>query len=300
MLNAAVKQCEVFGGKLVSFDEGKIAKMPGVRRALKVDDVTVAVVADTWWHAKKALDALPIVWDEGPNAKVTSAQIAEHLKTGLTSSDAFADTNVGDTLKAIAAAPKKVEAVYSTPFLSHATLEPMNCTAKVTADRAEAWVPTQNAEQALAALSENSGIPLAQCEVYRMDPGGGFGRRVTIPDYVRMSTQIAKEFPGVPVKMIWSREEDQMHGFYRPISQCRLQAGIDESGNLQALPHPCVRPVDQRVFESRRRSRTARTCASSRGCGRSPATRSSATPCPISRSSTRCATRTCRSGRGAA
>jgi isoquinoline 1-oxidoreductase beta subunit len=235
MLNAAVKQCEVFGGKLVSFDESKIAKMPGVRRALKVDDVTVAVVADTWWHAKKALDALPVVWDEGPNAKVTSAQIAEHLKTGLTSSDAFADTNVGDTLKAIAAAPKKVEAVYSTPFLSHATLEPMNCTAKVTADRAEAWVPTQNGEQALAALSEISGIPLAQCEVYKMDPGGGFGRRVTIPDYVRMSTRIAKEFPGVPVKMIWSREEDQMHGFYRPISQCRLQAGIDESGNLQAL-----------------------------------------------------------------
>ena len=92
MLNAAVKQCEVFGGKLVSFDEAKIAEMPGVRACVKVDDVTVAVVADTWWHAKKALDALPIVWDEGPNAKVTSAQIAEHLKTGLTSNDAFADT----------------------------------------------------------------------------------------------------------------------------------------------------------------------------------------------------------------
>jgi isoquinoline 1-oxidoreductase beta subunit len=235
MLNAAVKQSEVFGGKLVSFDEAKIAKMPGVRRAVKVDDQTIAVVADTWWHAKKALDVLPIVWDEGPNAKVTSAMIAEHLKTGLTSTDAFADTNVGDTMKALAGAPKKVEAVYSTPFLSHATLEPMNCTAKVTADRAEAWVPTQNGEQALAALSEISGIPLAQCEVYKMDPGGGFGRRVTIPDYVRMSTAIAKQFPGVPVKMIWSREEDQMHGFYRPISQCRLQGGIDESGNLTAL-----------------------------------------------------------------
>jgi len=235
MLNAAVKQCEVFGGKLVSFDESKIAKMPGVRRAVKVNDQTVAVVADTWWHAKKALDALPVVWDEGPNGNVTSAMIADHLKTGLTSSDAFADINVGDALKAIAAAPKKVEAVYSTPFLSHATLEPMNCTAKITGDRAEAWVPTQNGEQALAALSETSGIPLAQCEVYKMDPGGGFGRRVTIPDYVRMSVNIAKQFPGVPVKMVWSREEDQMHGFYRPISQCRMQAGIDENGNLQAL-----------------------------------------------------------------
>jgi isoquinoline 1-oxidoreductase subunit beta len=235
MVNAAVKQCDVFGGKLVSFDEAKISKMPGVRRTVKVDDQTVAVVADTWWHAKKALDALPIVWDEGPNTNVTSASIAEHLKTGLTSNDAFADTLVGDTTKAIAAAAKKVEAVYSTPFLSHATMEPMNCTAKITGDRAEAWVPTQNAEQALAALSETSGIPLAQCEVYRMDPGGGFGRRVTIPDYVRMSVAIAKQFPGVPVKMVWSREEDQMHGFYRPISQCRMQAGIDENGNLQAL-----------------------------------------------------------------
>ena len=235
MLNAAVKQCEVFGGKLVSFDEGKIAKMPGVRRAVKVNDETVAVVADTWWHAKKALDALPIVWDEGQHAKVTQAQIVEHLKTGLASNDAFADINEGDASKAIAAAPKKVEAVYFTPFLSHATMEPMNCTAKITADRAEAWVPTQNGEQALAALSETSGLPLTQCEVYKMDPGGGFGRRVTIPDYVRMSVAIAKQFPGVPVKMIWSREEDQMHGFYRPISMCRMQAGIDENGNLQAL-----------------------------------------------------------------
>jgi isoquinoline 1-oxidoreductase subunit beta len=235
MLNAAVKQCEVFGGKLVSYDETKIARMPGVRRAVKVNDQTVAVVADTWWHAKTALDALPIVWDEGPSANVTSTAINQHIASGLTSSDAFADTNVGDALKAIAAAPRKVEAVYSTPFLSHATMEPMNCTAKVTADRAEAWVPTQNGEQALAALSEISGVPLAQCEVYKMDPGGGFGRRVTIPDYVRLSTAIAKQFPGVPVKMVWSREEDQMHGFYRPISQCRMQAGIDENGNLAAL-----------------------------------------------------------------
>jgi len=235
MLNAAVKQCEVFGGKLVSFDEAKIAKMPGVTRAVRVDDVTVAVVADTWWHAKKALDALPIVWDEGPSANVTSAAIAEHLKTGLASNDAFADTQVGDVMKALAAAPKKVEAVYSTPFLSHATMEPMNCTVRIGTERAEAWVPTQNGEQALAALSENAELPLAQCEVFKMDPGGGFGRRVTIPDYVRMATRIAKQFPGTPVKMIWSREEDQMHGFYRPISQCRMQGGIDAAGNLQAL-----------------------------------------------------------------
>ena len=138
MLCAAIKDCPVFGGKLVSFDNAKIAAMPGVTRAVRVNDTTVAVVADTWWHAKKALDALPIVWDEGENATRTSAQIAEHLKEGLTAANAYAMRNEGDTLKAIDAAPVKVEAVYSTPFLAHATMEPMNCTVKITADRAEA------------------------------------------------------------------------------------------------------------------------------------------------------------------
>ena len=235
MLNAAIKQCPVFGGKLVSFDEAKVANMPGVRRVVKVDDHTVAVVADTWWHAKTALDALPIVWNEGEGAKASTATIAAHLKEGLTASDAFADTNIGDAMKAIAAAPKKIEAVYSTPFLAHATMEPMNATVRITADRAEVWVPSQNAEASLAALSTASGLPLDKCEAYPMMLGGGFGRRGGTQDYVRQAATIAKEFPGVPVKLIWSREEDQGHDFYRPISQARMAAGIDESGNLSAL-----------------------------------------------------------------
>ena len=189
---------------------------------MKVNDATVAVVADTWWHAKTALDALPIVWDEGAGATQSSATIAEHLKEGLTASAAYASRNEGDALKAIDGAAKKVEAVYSTPFLAHATMEPMNCTARVTADRAEVWVPTQNAEASLAALSEESGLPLAKCEVYKHDLGGGFGRRGGTQDYVRQAVAIAKQFPGVPIKMIWSREEDMTHDFYRPISQCRL------------------------------------------------------------------------------
>ena len=162
MLNAAIKQCPVFGGKLVSFDAAAIAKRPGVRGAVQVDDRTVAVVADTWWHAKTALDALPIVWDEGAGATQSSAKIAEHLAGGLTAPNAYAGRNEGDALKAIDGAAKHVEAVYSTPFLAHATMEPMNCTARVTAERAEAWVPTQNAEASLAALSEVAGIPIAQ------------------------------------------------------------------------------------------------------------------------------------------
>jgi isoquinoline 1-oxidoreductase beta subunit len=235
MLNAAVRACPVFGGKLVSFDEARIKAMRGVRGAFRVSDDTVAVVADTWWRAKTALDALPIVWDEGAHANVTSASIAEHLKSGLTSNDAFADTNFGDAPKALASSAKTVEAVYSVPFVSHSTMEPMNCTVRLGPDKAEIWLPTQNAEASLAALSGASGLPLEKCEVNHMDLGGGFGRRIGNQDVVRQGVAIAKQFPNVPVKMTWSREEDQMHDFYRPIAQCRLQAGVDEAGNLVAL-----------------------------------------------------------------
>src|SRR5256886_2527739 len=235
MLNAAVKACPVHGGKLVSYDEAKVAKMPGVRRVIKVNDGAVAVVADTWWRAKTALEALPIVWDEGANAAQSSATIAERLKEGLTADDAFADTKIGDALKVIASAPKKVEAVYSTPFLSHATMEPMNCTAKVTADKVEVWTATQSAEGSLAAACEEAGLPLAAGEVHKLDLGGGFGRRGGTQDYTRQAVAIAKQLPGVPVKLIWSREEDQAHDFYRPISQCKLSAGLDESGKLVGM-----------------------------------------------------------------
>jgi isoquinoline 1-oxidoreductase subunit beta len=235
MLHAAVKACPVFGGRLVSFDEAKISGRPGVRRVVKVNDSTIAVVADTWWRAKSALEALAIVWDEGPGASQSSAMIAEHLKEGLAAKDAYAFRNEGDALNAIQGAAKKIEAVYSTPFLAHATMEPMNCTVKLSADRAECWVPTQNSEASLAALSEQSGVPLAKCEVYRHDLGGGFGRRGGNQDYVRQAVNIARQFPDVPVKMVWSREEDMGHDFYRPISQCKLAAGLDDTGHLVGL-----------------------------------------------------------------
>jgi isoquinoline 1-oxidoreductase beta subunit len=235
MLCAAIKDCPVFGGKLVSYDETKIAHRPGVRRAVRVNGSTVAVVADTWWHAKTALDLLPIVWDEGPNATRSSATIADQLKEGLSATRAYASRNEGDAIKAIGGAAKKVEAVYSTPFLAHATMEPMNCTVKISGDRAEVWVPTQNAEAALAAVAEESGLPLEKCEVYKHPLGCGFGRRGGSQDYVRQATSIAKQFPGVPIKLIWSREEDMTHDFYRPISQCRLEAGLDDAGTLVGL-----------------------------------------------------------------
>ena len=234
MIYAAIKDCPVFGGKLKGWDEAKIAGRPGLKKVVRVNDTTIAVVADTWWHAKSALDALPVQWDEGPNAKVSSASIAEHVKTGL-SGDAYAGRNEGDAQKAIDAAAKKVEAVYSTPFLAHATMEPMNCTARFTSERCEVWVPTQNAEASLAAASEEAGLPLDKCEAYRHILGGGFGRRGGNQDFTRQAVAIAKQFPGVPVKLVWSREEDMAHDFYRPVSQCKLSAGLDDKGNLSAL-----------------------------------------------------------------
>jgi isoquinoline 1-oxidoreductase subunit beta len=235
MLCAAVMACPVFGGKLVSWDEAALRGKPGSPRAVKVDDATIAVVADTWWRARTALEALPIVWNEGEGAAQSSATIAEHLKEGLHAKEAYAGRKEGDALKAIEGAAKKVEAVYGTPFLAHATMEPMTCTVRITADRAEAWVSSQNGEASLAALSEVSGVPLDKCEVYKHDLGGGFGRRGGTQDPVRQAVAIGKQFPGVPIKMIWSREEDMAHDFYRPISQCRMAAGLDESGRLVGL-----------------------------------------------------------------
>jgi isoquinoline 1-oxidoreductase beta subunit len=235
MLCAAIKDCPVFGGKLKSYDEAKIAGMPGVRKVVKVKDTGIAVVADTWWRAKTALDALPIVWDQGAGATQSDATIAEHLKEGLTATTINGTRQNGDAPKAIQGAAKKVEAVYSTPFLAHACMEPMNATVKLSADKAEVWVPSQNVEASLAALSEASGVPLAKCDVHRLDLGGGFGRRGGTQDFVHQAVAIAKEFPDVPVKLIWSREEDQAHDFYRPISQCRLSAGLDADGKLTGL-----------------------------------------------------------------
>jgi isoquinoline 1-oxidoreductase beta subunit len=206
-----------------------------VKKVVRVKDTGVAVVADTWWRAKKALEALPIVWDEGPNASQSTATIAEMLKEGLTATATNGERKNGDALKAISEAAKKVEAVYATPFLAHAPMEMMNCTVKLSAERADAWTATQNLEASLAALSEASGIPLEKCEVHRHDLGGGFGRRGGTQDYVHQAVEIAKAFPDTPVKLIWSREEDQAHDFYRPISQCKMSAGLDAAGNLTSL-----------------------------------------------------------------
>jgi isoquinoline 1-oxidoreductase beta subunit len=235
MLNAAIKDCPVFGGTVQSFEAAKVRGMPGVRHVVQVGDSAVAVVAETWWQAKTALDALPIVWDEGPNATVSSATIADMLKAGLDADQAFVANQNGDVKAAIAGAAKTVEAVYAYPFLNHAPMEPMNATALYTADRCEVWVPTQNGEAAFAAAIEASGLSADQCEVYKINLGGGFGRRGAFHDYVTQAVLIAKQIPGTPVKLLWSREEDMTHGRYHPVTQCKLVGAFDANNNLIGL-----------------------------------------------------------------
>src|SRR5881296_2322233 len=235
MLNAAIKDCPVFGGKVKSYEAAKVSGMPGVRHVVKVGDSAVAVVADTWWQAKTALDALPIVWDEGENAKVSSASIAAMLKEGLDADQAFVANQNGDVKAAIAGATKKIEAVYAYPFQNHAPMEPMNATAKYTPDRCEVWGPTQNGEAAFAATMAASGLPADKCEVYKINLGGGFGRRGAFHDYVTQAVLIAKQMPGTPVKLLWTREEDMVQGRYHPVMQAKLTGGLDASGNLTGL-----------------------------------------------------------------
>ncbi|GLK70119.1 xanthine dehydrogenase family protein molybdopterin-binding subunit [Ancylobacter dichloromethanicus] len=239
MLNAAVKACPVFGGTLASFDAAAVETMPGVRKVVRVDERTVAVVADTWWRAKTALDALPVTWDEGPNKDLTSADIRAMLAEGLEAEDAFIGNSQGDAKAELArveaAGGKVITATYAFPYQNHATMEPMNATALYTPDKCEVWVPTQNGEASLAVVAEAAGLPVGQCEVYKIHLGGGFGRRGNFQDYVRQSVSIAKQMPGTPVKLLWTREEDMLHGAYHPTTQAKLTGALDADGNLTAL-----------------------------------------------------------------
>jgi isoquinoline 1-oxidoreductase beta subunit len=250
MLNASIKACPIFGGKLMSFDASKVSKMPGVRKVVAVEDYAVAVVADTWWQANKALEALPVTWDNGPNAQLNSTSIDAMLDEGLTSSDnVFVENQNGDVSKALKGAAKTVEATYRYPYQHHATMEPMNATALWSKEKCEVWCPTQNGEAALEAAAEASGLAIEQCDVYKIHLGGGFGRRGAFHDYVKQAVAIAKQLPGIPVKLLWSREEDMAHGHYHPITMCKLAGGLDDKGNLTGLH---VRISGQSILASAR------------------------------------------------
>lgn len=235
MLVANIRECPVFGGKVKSFDGSKATAMKGVKKVLQVGDSAVAVVADTFWVAKNAMDAVAIVWDEGPNAKVSSSTIKTMLVEGLTAEQAFVGNQFGDMKAAVASAANKTESTYFYPFLNHAPMEPMNATAKWTPEHCEAWVPTQDGEASMAAVIAASGLPAEKCDVHKINLGGGFGRRGAFQDYTTQAVLIAKTMPGTPVKLIWTREEDMTQGRYHPIMMCKLTGTFDANKNLTGV-----------------------------------------------------------------
>lgn len=233
MLYASVITCPVFGGKLKSHNFDAIKSMPGVKAAIEVPN-GIAVVADSFWRAKTALEVLPIEWDLGEHANTNSKTFAQAFRAALDKEGTVAGKEKGDALGALKSAAKIVEADYAAPYLAHAAMEPMTCVAHVTPERVEVWVGTQNPEGTLAAAAEVAGIAPEKVHVHTTFLGGGFGRRF-YNDEVRQAVTIAKALDGKPVKLIWTREEDMRHDFYRPMSAIRFRAGLDASGTPVAF-----------------------------------------------------------------
>jgi isoquinoline 1-oxidoreductase subunit beta len=233
MLYAALVHCPVFRGTPKSIDESSIAGMKGVRRVVRMDDA-VAVIANSWWRAKCAAEALKVTWDDRGNSALSSAAIAELVRGGLDSPSAQVGHKRGDAAAALGGAVKHLQADYGVPFLAHATMEPQNCTAYVKPGSVEIWAPSQDPATAVATAALAAGVSNDQVTMHRMMLGGGFGRRAPIQEYVRQSVLIAREVEQ-PVKLVWTREEDVKHDLYRPFSMARLAAGLDADGMPVAL-----------------------------------------------------------------
>jgi isoquinoline 1-oxidoreductase beta subunit len=226
MLYAVVERCPVFGGTVASFDDTKTKATPGVKSVIKISN-GVAVIADSTWAAMEGRRKLTIQWDEG--------KVAAQSTPGITQS--FADAvaagapplrAVGDAAAALASASKKIEAVYQTPYLAHAPMEPLNCTAWVRSDGVDVWASTQMQSGAQQIAAQKSGLPAQKVQVHTEYMGGGFGRRGGV-DYVGEAVEVAKSVD-VPVKVTWSREDDMQHDTYRPASYCRFAGGVDAEG----------------------------------------------------------------------
>ena len=230
---AAIAISPVFGGKPRSVNEDAARAVNGVRQVVRIDEA-VAVVADHMWAAKKGLEAAAIQWDDGPNAKVDSADIVRQLERGSRQAGVVA-RNDGDAARALAGAARQIDAIYRLPFLSHAAMEPMNCTVHVRKDGCDIWVGTQAPTLTQAAAAALTGLPKEAVKVHNHLIGGGFGRRLDIDGNV-LAIKIAQQVDG-PVKVVWSREEDIQHDMYRPSYYDRLWAGLDASGKLVAWAH---------------------------------------------------------------
>ncbi len=252
MLVASIERSPVFGGKVKTFDATRAKAMPGVRHVVQLDGMSwigtsgawavgtesgVAVIADTYWQAVEGRRTLQITWDEGPNAAlgdIPGKLAASASQTGVTA------RKDGDAAAALTSAAKKVDAVYEVPFLHHATMEPMNCTAHVRADGCDVWAPTQNQTRAQEVAAEAAGLPKEKVRIHTTLLGGGFGRRLE-SDFVVEAVRLSKA-AGAPVKVIWSREDDTKHGFYRPATYNRMAAGLDAQNKPVAWTHHIVAP----------------------------------------------------------
>src|SRR5215471_15106367 len=223
---ATLAQSPVFGGRVKSVDDAAAKAIKGVHQIVRLDDA-VAVVADHMGAAKKGLKALAIEWDDGPHAKLNTAEIANQLEQATLNSGAVAQ-NIGDVDQAMTSAVTKVEAIYQVPFLAHATMEPMNCTVHVRPDGCEVWVGSQAIARCQAEAAKVTGLPLDEVIVHNHLIGGGFGRRLE-SDGVARAVEIAKQVDG-PVKVVWTREEDIQHDMYRPYWFDRISAGLDANG----------------------------------------------------------------------
>jgi isoquinoline 1-oxidoreductase beta subunit len=230
---ATLAQSPVFGGRVKSVDDAAAKAVKGVRQIVRLDDA-VAVVADHMGAAKKGLAALKIEWDDGPHAKLTTADVARELEQATLGSGAVAE-NIGDADAALARAVTKVEAVYQLPFLAHATMEPMNCTVHVRPDGCDVWVGNQVIPRVQAAAAKVTGLTLDKVVAHNHLIGGGFGRRLEV-DGVTRGVEIAKQVDG-PVKVVWTREEDIQHDMYRPYWFDRMSAGLDAKGMPVAWKH---------------------------------------------------------------
>ncbi len=239
MLYAAVAQCPVFGGKVKSFDASKLTNRRGIVKVVQGEGQQggfVAVVGNSWWRAKEALKDVAVNWDVGSNGNVSSGSIMEVFKAGLAATDAAVATKKGDVEKGFGEAAKVLEAEYFTPYLAHATMEPMGATVMIKDGRVDVWVSSQNFEGSLVSAAAAAGVPQENVHVHPVQLGGGLGRRGGSQDFTRMATLIAKEMPnGTPVKMLWTREEDTQHDFYRPASLVKVKGGLDAQGKLHAL-----------------------------------------------------------------
>ena len=232
MLYATVKTCPVFGGRLKSFDDSAAKSMPGYHATVRLPD-GVAVVATSYWRARKALDKVRVEYDPGPVAALDSDKVSAALRGSFDAPEAIIARNDGDAMATLENSATVIEAVYEVPYLAHACMEPMNCTADVKANSCEVWVSTQAPGRTRAAAAKTAGLPHHKVRVHSMFLGGGFGRRGEV-DFVVQAVTVSRAV-GRPVKLLWSREEDIRHDYYRPAAAIRFHGGVDRNGRVIAL-----------------------------------------------------------------